>query len=209
MTPDDDKLLADAANVVAELLEQGYGLALKGPERRLRSAVRAGLLAVNSLCEARREFRPKLPYWPNLPAARLGGFDLGLGLHPDATPRVVLELKWCNSWQKVWEIIWDCFKLAHAAALPGCDAAFACYAISARAWEKQGPCSELLTTRTSSTRDLFDEYEWLWADPGGQNSKARPTRMPAAVQTSVIAEAPFAQLDDPFESREAYNQAVA
>ena len=60
MTEDDDQLLAGAAAVTAELLECGYGATLKGPETRLRSAVRAGLLAINPRCEARREYRPQL-----------------------------------------------------------------------------------------------------------------------------------------------------
>jgi hypothetical protein len=33
-----------------------------------------------------------LPKWPNPAGGRLGGFDLGLSLHPDEPPRVVLGI---------------------------------------------------------------------------------------------------------------------
>jgi hypothetical protein len=38
---------------------------------------------------------------------------------------------------------------------------------------------------------LFETHESLWAEPGGDNSAARPVTMPRTIETPVVADPAF------------------
>lgn len=119
------RLFAGAGARAVELMTAGYG-AERTPEEGLRQCFLAALHerdeveATQPGLGSTAELHRQLAEWPNVADSPLGGFDLAVKLRGDESWRYHGEFKW----DALWMELWDAFKLAHAARLPGAAGTF-------------------------------------------------------------------------------------
>jgi hypothetical protein len=198
------ELLREVSVRTAALLQDGQATIATRPEERLREAMTTAFAERPEVVEVRREWQPAMPWWPAVGTYKLGGFDLALRFTNDPTPVSVAELKWCSRLgvDAFDEVLWDCFKLAHArASLDGISSALLVYAAPAQAWNFDGRFRSLFTDSLTVTETLLTDHRTIWEWAIRTSSKSRPTRLPPAVQTGLIEAAAFVFNGSPWELR--------
>ncbi|MDP9226042.1 MAG: hypothetical protein M3P18_19830 [Actinomycetota bacterium] len=138
--------------------------------------------------------KPKLPGWPNVEGGKLGGFDIAVVGGAASPYRDLAELKWCYV-NKLWETLWDVFKVSLASSLESVEGAYVIAGAPSTLWGKPADCAELFAGGVWSTRRLISRYNTNWSWLLRQGSKSQPIRMPELIQTEPIANEPL-QLSD-------------
>jgi hypothetical protein len=115
-------------------------------------------------------------------SANLGGFDFALV--GDDGSLALGETKWADG--KLYECLWDIFKLASATTMPRVLAGFAVYGAPVKHWEKPVACAELFASDSWLTTNVIETHPGAWKkNLGGTN--ARPTGLPLEFATNLIA----------------------
>jgi hypothetical protein len=161
-------------------------------EKHFREALRAALEDAGEVCA--QEVRPELAGWPNVEGGKLGGFDLAVTARDGTGYRYLVELKWCYV-DKLWETLWDAFKVSLASGLDATEAAYVIAGAPATFWGKPADCAELFADGVWSTRDLISRYSTNWSWLLGESSKSQPRRLPDLIRTELVANEPL-QLSD-------------
>lgn len=161
-------------------------------EKQFREELRAALEDAGDVCA--QEVRPELLGWPNVEGGKLGGFDLAVAGADGASYRYLAELKWCYV-DKLWETLWDTFKVSLASKLAGTEAAYVVAGAPAALWGEPADCAELFAGGVWSTRDLIARYTTNWSWLLGESSKSKPQRLPELIRTELVANEPL-QLTD-------------
>ena len=100
------------------------------------------------------------------------------------------ELKWCGrtGLDALDEVLWDCFKFAHArATLDGVEEAFLIYAAPTSAWEIDGRFRNLFDATLVFTETVLSEHANVWRWLLRESSKSRPMQLPPALEMGQIA----------------------
>jgi hypothetical protein len=161
-------------------------------EEHFREALQLALEDAGEVCA--QDVRPELPGWPDVEGGKLGGFDLAVTARDGDAYRYLAELKWCYV-DKLWETLWDAFKISLASGLDGAEAAYVIAGASASLWEKPAACAELFAGGVCSTRELISRYSTNWSWLLGESSTSQPVRLPELIQTELVANEPL-QLSD-------------
>jgi hypothetical protein len=201
------QLITRALAGTASRLESGFGLEVTKRENRLRFALADALANEAVVAEVRisPEWRPEMPYWPSGGAGkRLGGFDVALRYSDDRSYSLVAELKWTHYGfvNALDEAIWDAFKLAHASAtLEGVRDGLLIYMAPVKAWNRPARFANFFTDSFSDSRKLIAEHEGIWRWCLAEGSRARPTKLPPALETGPVACAPLLHDGEAWEIR--------
>jgi hypothetical protein len=175
------------------------------PEARLRRAVAEQIRASPDVTAvmAGPEWRPDMPLWPRVTGGQLGGFDLAFQLADPDSMNVVAETKWSSGGiDALDEVLWDAFKLAHAVAtLDAVTDGFLIYAARTAAWNKPPRYAELFQDGRVESLALINAYPSVWAWLYNGSSAAKPTQVPGALRTSLVAEASFPFADQSWTVR--------
>jgi hypothetical protein len=153
-------------------------------ERHLRSALRHALEECGTVCE--QELGLRLPGDANVKSGRVGGFDLAMA--GDAGVRYLAELKWCWT-NKLWETLWDAFKVALATRLDGVDAAYVVVGAKDADWNKPVDCAELFDGGAWGTRELIGRYTLPWSRLLAESAINPALELPEQIRTEVVADA--------------------
>jgi hypothetical protein len=99
------------------------------------------------------------------------------------------ECKWCRE-DKIFETLWDMLKLAGALRRTHAEHAYLIVGAPAEPWGRGGLGADLIADGSWQTRELLERYEraWRWLL---QATKARPTQLPATVETALVARVPI------------------
>jgi hypothetical protein len=187
-------ILTDAVVRAAGRLEAGFGAEIRRPEERMRRAIVTELEASGQVSEVRLEWRPEMRWWPRAGTSWLGGFDLAMTYCEGRGFSTVVECKWCSRTgiDALDEVLWDCFKLAHAAStLDEVKWGLLLYAAPASAWARPARFTTLFDASMPSTRELIGDNEGVWRWLLRNSAKSRPKKLPPHVQTSPVAQVPF------------------
>lgn len=192
--PSDHDVMRRAVSFAAGSIETQLGaLGVDGiREKQFRAALRTALEDAGETCA--QEVRPDLPGWPNVEGGKLGGFDLAVANSDGVGYRVLAELKWCYV-DKLWETLWDAFKISLASQLEGTEAAYVIAGAPATLWGKPADCAELFADDVWSPRDLISRYTTNWSWLLGESSKSQPRQLPERIRTELVASEPL-QLPD-------------
>jgi hypothetical protein len=183
VTDDLDAELRVALDATARALEREA--AIVGPERlgeikhqtpAFRDALRlAGVTDVQP-----SGAKVALSTW----TAGLGAFDVVVGTPPAC--RALFELKWAATKHELGWTLWDLYKLA-AARIEHAVHAYAIVGAPITYWsDPEVDCSAVYCDAAWDSAALFRRYQRAWADLLGGGT-ARPLRVPASLQTSLIA----------------------
>ena len=157
-------------------------------ERHLSAGVSASLGAVLDVNVASN--RIPLADWPSLGKS---GTDFVAAARPGPA-RFVGELKWCQRGDdKVYEAIWDLFKMALTLRRPGIERAYLVTGAPASMWPRSF-CGDLFDGGTFTVEELCARRfargsrrtAWDWLLEGGYDRY--PLRMPAHITTTPVAE---------------------
>src|SRR5205807_1400311 len=100
------------------------------------------------------------------------------------------------------EVLWDCFKLAHAReTLAEVRWALLLYVAPTKAWRKPARFVGLFGESLNSTRDLIAENEGVWRWLLKTGAKSRPRKLPPYLQTSPLGKVSFTLEDFAYELR--------
>ena len=185
------KAVSSAANSLAA--SQGANGLAGFREAQFRQAIRDALEDAGEVCA--QEVRPALPGWPNAGGGKLGGFDLAVVGGTSETYRLLAELKWCYV-DKLWETLWDAFKVSLASDVEGIEHAYVVVGAPAVVWGKPANGSELFYGGTWSTRELISRYGTNWSWLLAEGSKSQPVSLPELIQTELVANE-IIQVTDP------------
>jgi hypothetical protein len=131
--------------------------------------------------------------WPG----RLLGPDVVVRHPEDRADRAYAEMKWCRE-NKMFEVLWDLFKLSLAAGVNGVEAGYLVVGAPGHAWRNDAwGCSTLLADEEWSTRELLVRYERAWGDLLKGNRAARPKRLPETISTTLLAAVPIHLASEP------------
>jgi len=105
------------------------------------------------------------------------------------------ECKWCRE-DKIYETLWDLLKLAVALARTHAEHAYLIVGAPAEPWGRGGLCAELIADGAWTARELFEHYRraWQWLLKA---TRACPDRVPAAIETALLAAVPMHLADAP------------
>lgn len=131
--------------------------------------------------------RPPIPDW----VGDMRDFDLKATLPGEASPSILIEdkvddIKWT---------LWDLLKLAAGLKIVGVEAAYLVGAAWPKRWASDHPCVALFsaepTARTWDSRWMLRTWATAWEEllRPGKGGPARPTVIPAAVETVFLGRA--------------------
>jgi hypothetical protein len=200
MTNTLDAIVIDALGVTARLMEReidAHGLAQVGEVKHLQPAFLASLTGTG-LANVHANKKLAVRSWePHGVKGKLGAFDVAVGMGPKY--RGLFELKWAGTKRELGWTLWDIYKLAAALIEYNVDAYAIVGAPTAYWTDETVGCSSLYCDDVWSSLDLFKRYERDWENllEGGP---ARPIRVPAAIETRVVAAEPL-DTSPPWELR--------
>jgi hypothetical protein len=180
------RAIAQAASLIEAQTSAGGSETVR--EKHFRQALRDSLEAAGEVCA--HEVRPELPGWPNVGGGKLGGFDLAVVGDGGPPYRLLAELKWCYI-DKLWETLWDVFKVSLAIGIEGTEGAYVVAGAPTTLWGKSADCVELFADGVWSARELISHYSTNWSWLLGEGSKSQPVRLPALIQTELVANEPL------------------
>lgn len=138
------------------------------------------------------EARLRLPGW----RGSLGGFDLTVAGTDGSL--VLIETKWDN----VWQAMWDIFKLASADQHSRITAGYAIYAASPNEWTKFGGDEFFGADSHSFATDFFlEEHATWWSRNLEGSPNLYPVELPGAVSLQAVARNSVILLGKPYEIR--------
>jgi len=194
--------IAKGVEKAAERLQARFGSPMK-PEERLRRALVETLRSTPNVSEVKTEWRPEMPHWPWKEGGRkLGGFDVSIRFQGDMSFTIVGETKWTSGGlDALDQLPWDLFKLAHAeATLEGIRGALLIYAAPTTTWSKPPRFVQCFGDALIETRKLISDHPNVWRFNLKGGAQSRPARLPPAVQTGPVVQAPFLVEDQPGRS---------
>jgi hypothetical protein len=105
------------------------------------------------------------------------------------------ECKWCRE-DKIYETLWDLLNPAGGLRRTHTDHAYLIVGAPAEPWGGGGVGADLIADGAWQTRELFERYRraWQWLF---KQTEARPTQLPAAVETRLLAAVPIHLADAP------------
>ncbi len=200
----DSSVVREVAAEVAERLEErarnGGGLSVLGERADLEPAfVRALDARFPGLAEKDR--RLEIPGWP-----AAGNVDILVRKAPSASSLLLAaELKWCAA-DKLYEAIWDLFKMAPLAGRGDVDAAYLATGASEEVWETSR-CSDLFETSVQTPLDLCARRftarsrRLMWDDLLEGGYDRFPAWVPAQIRTNVAAAVEMRTRNEAWELR--------
>jgi hypothetical protein len=193
-TPD-HSLVRDTVEAAIPILVRDWREILNPPggqrERLLRAVIRDEIVAVVGAPLVEVERRVELGEgWPNVPPKFLGGIDLLVRYGQDGRWwRYLAEIKWSvagtKSGSKIYEVLWDAFKMVTASELPYVEAAYLIALAPRSEWEARPACAEFFDGGAWSVADLLDEYRSEWAHLV-KHSGSPPVHVPGRFKSTPV-----------------------
>ena len=186
-----DKAMEMATTLAASRLDEMSKAGEALTETRHQQAVfRVALEEVQDGWVDQSEIRLELPNWSPIP----GGVDV-IARDEEKNQRIAAELK---LWKTEW-MLWDALKMIDALNLGELEAAYMVLGTTQAGWTSRyricpadGKTTELFAEGEviHDTAQLFSANAHAWYELL-TDSTARPTRVPAAISTEMIADAPM------------------
>lgn len=208
MSADTHRLFAEAIDGIAERLTHetvpAIGSLLAVRERDLEAETKLCLRALTGKVPVSRVL--EAPGWPSLGRSAV---DVVVPEQEDPLrPRHLLELKWCQERQdKVYEAIWDLFKLACLSRLESVESAHLVTGAPVDVWESAF-CREIFEGGVFALEELcqrvlpWGKDPWLaWDDLLYGGYDRAPDSVPAPIETGAVGRSRVSQGDLTWEIR--------